>query len=100
MNSAYWMYRALSMLVESHHAQFIQDDLDYLTAAREQQHRLIDETDKAAQELSGEDLIRFLTEKNYEMVADMKERTMGMINHFFVEGLKLSKLTFNMDANL
>lgn len=100
MNSAYWMYRALSMLVESHHAQFIQDDLDYLTAAREQQHRLIDENDKAAQELSGEDLTRFLTEKNYEMVADMKERTMEMINHFFVEGLKLSKLTFNMDANL
>src|SRR5699024_10639645 len=50
-----WMYRALSMLVESHHAQFIQDDLDYLTAAREQQHRLIDENDKVAQELSGED---------------------------------------------
>ena len=49
---------------------------------------------------SGEDLTRFLTEKNYKMVADMKERTMGMINHFFVEGLKLSKLTFNMDANL
>ena len=88
------------MLVESHHAHFIQDDLDYLTAARETKHRMIAQTDAEAAKLSGNDLTEFLTKQNYAMVAEMRNRTMKMIGHFVTEGLKLSKLTFNMDKNL
>ena len=100
VKSAYWMYRELAMLVESHHSHFISADLDYLTAAREQKHRLIAQFDKEAAKLSGSELTDFLTEKNHEMVADMRERTMKMIGHFITEGLNLSKLTFDMDKNL
>ena len=100
VKSAYWMYRELAMLVESHHSHFISADLDYLTAAREQKHRLIAQFDKEAAKLSGSELTDFGTEKNQEMVADMRERTMKMIGHFITEGLNLSKLTFDMDKNL
>lgn len=100
ITSAYWMYRTLSMLTETHYAKFVQENRDYLTAAREQQYRLIEKTDLAAKELNGEKLTAFLTKQNYAMSADMKKRTMQLISHFITEGLTLSKLTFNMDSNL
>ena len=100
INSAYWMYRTLSMLTESHYSKFIQECRDYLTQAREQQHRLVEETIQDAGNYSGAELTAFLTKRNHEMVADMKARTMSQIGTFITEGLTLSKLTFNMDINL
>lgn len=100
INSAYWMYRTLSMLTESHYSKFVQECRDYLTQAREQQHRLVEETIQDARNYSGAELTAFLTKRNHEMVADMKARTMSQIGNFITEGLTLSKLTFNMDINL
>ena len=99
-NSAYWMYRHLSMLVESHYSNFIQDDLDYLKACRQQQRTLLAQFDKEAADKHGEELTAFLTQKNYEMVADMTKRTKALINKLIMKGIQLSKLTFNMDKNL
>lgn len=100
MNSDYWMYRALSMLVESHHAQFIQDDIDYLKDCRQLQRTMIEVVDNQVAALDGKKLTAALTNANDEMVKVMRDKAMKMIDHYFVEGLKLSKLTFNMDANL
>lgn len=88
------------MLTETHYSNFLQENRDYLTDAKEEQHRLIAETDKNAAELSGQELVAYLTTRNHEMVAEMRDRTMKEIGNFVKQGLQLSKLTFDMDANL
>ncbi|MGK4060417.1 C69 family dipeptidase [Loigolactobacillus coryniformis] len=98
--SAYWMYRATSVLVESHHSKFIEANNAYLKDAREQQRRLIAATDAAAKQLSGAALTDYLTKQNYAMVADMRQRTMDFFGELIIAGLDLSKLTFDIDKNL
>lgn len=100
IKDAYWMYRTLSMLTETHYSNFLQENRDYLTDAKEEQHRLIAETDNKAAELSGQELVAYLTTRNHEMVAEMRDRTMKEIGNFVKQGLQFSKLTFDMDANL
>ena len=100
INSAYWMYRTLSMLTESHYASFIQDNKDYLTAAYQAQLSHLEETDEHAKKLSGSELCDYLTEQNHKLVADMRARTEKQIAQCITQGLTLSKLTFNMDINL
>lgn len=101
IQSAYWMYRTLSMLAETHYAKFVQPVRDYLKAASEQQRRLIEQTDEQVLKLTDKVVITdFLTKQNYAMCDDMRRRTMGLIAEFIVSGLELSKLTFNMDKNL
>lgn len=98
--SAYWMYRKLSVLVESHYASFVQDDRDYLRAAQEAFARHVDATDTAAKKLSGQALTDYLTKQNHLIVQEMKQRTTQLMNDLFEKGLTLSKLTFDMDVNL
>lgn len=99
-DSAYWQYRTLSMLVESHYNQFAQADLDYLKAAQEAQRRMIAATDKQAKTLQGAALTAYLTQQNYAMVAEMRKRTEALIGELIMQGINLSELTFNMDINL
>ncbi|GAX02162.1 C69 family dipeptidase [Secundilactobacillus silagei] len=98
--SAYWMYRKLSVLVESHYAEFVQDDRDYLTASLELFAKHVAKTDQVASKLTGEELTTYLTQQNYLIVSEMKARTTKLMNDLFEHGLELSKLTFNMDVNL
>ncbi|WP_203649225.1 C69 family dipeptidase [Secundilactobacillus yichangensis] len=98
--SAYWMYRKLSVLVESRYAEFVQDDRDYLTACQELFTHHLANTDEVAAKLSGEELTTYLTQQNYLIVSEMKSRTTKLMNDLFEHGLELSKLTFNMDVNL
>ncbi len=100
-NSAYWMYRKLSMLVESHYADFIQDDIDFLTDAKEQLRRHVDESIKYAQTLTNSsEVTEYLTKQNHVVTAKMKAITTKFSNDLIEKGLTLSKLTFNMDKNL
>lgn len=100
--SAYWMYRKLSMIVESHYSHFIEQDVDYLTAAKQDLRTHVDQTLQAVneQQLSGDELTAYLTEQNHAVVAAMREKTTTLINELIEKGLNLSKLTFNMDKNL
>jgi len=98
--SAYWMYRKLSVLVESHYAEFVQDDRDYLTASLELFAKHVAKTDQVASKLTGDELTTYLTQQNYLIVSEMKARTTKLMNDLFEHGLELSKLTFNMDVNL
>lgn len=100
LDDAYWMYRAVGSVVEGHYSQFIQKNVDYVTASKEFLRGRVAEIDRQAAELSGEELTKFLTEANHQTVAAMKERTMKHFNDLLATGLTLSKLTFNMDKNL
>ena len=100
LKSAYWMYRALSMIVESHHAEFLQADLDYLKDARQYFYKWIDETAPLAEGMDNNEASDVLSEKTHEMVAEMAKRTKELMSQLIMHGLELSKLTFIMDKNL
>ncbi len=100
VDSAYWMYRTLSTITESHYSKFIQQNRDYLTALYRRFREHVAETDTAASELSGKELTKALTEANYAIVAETKAATKAQINEMLMESINLSQLTFNMDKNL
>lgn len=99
-DSAYWLHRSMGMLVESHYNHFIQQNRDYLTELNRRFRIHIAQTDAATAELSGKDLTEALTAANYKLVAMVKAETKKQIASFVMQGLELSKLTFNMDKNL
>ncbi|MCW3763765.1 C69 family dipeptidase [Weissella confusa] len=100
LKSAYWMYRALSMIVESHHAEFSKADLDYLKDTREYLYRWVNEVAPQVKGMSSSEVSAFLSSKTHEMVAEMAKRTKALMAELVMNGLELSKLTFQIDKNL
>jgi len=100
INSAYWMYRTISVLVEGHYSQHIQGNVDYLTSCKQELRTMLDSIEEEAKNYQGEALTKYLTEQNYLIVNTMKDKAMGMIGELVMSGINLSKLTFNMDRNL
>ncbi|MEG2739259.1 C69 family dipeptidase [Clostridium sp.] len=100
MDDAYWMYRTVTALVEGHYSKLLQSDLDYLKECRETLIRTVSKIDEEGKNLKNEALTDFLTKKNYETVAKMREITMKFIGQLVVESVNLSKLTFDIDKNL
>lgn len=98
--SAYWMYRGLSMLVEAHYAEFQQADLDYLKAARELFHRWVDQTAHQTQGLDQAAAATVINTATANLVDQMATRTKRLMAQLMMQGLELSKLTFNLDKNL
>lgn len=102
LRSAYWMYRVLSETVESYYSEFLQDDLDYLKAAREYLYRWVKTT---AQRVADEGMDReqantFLSDEMAKMNREMGKRTKELLSKLLMNGMGLSKLTFKMDENL
>ena len=61
INDAYWMYRTVAMLVESHYSKFVQMDLDYLSESHEELNRMVKKIDLEvkSKSLSGSQLTEF-----------------------------------------
>ena len=100
LKSAYWMYRALSMIVEAHHAEFAQDDLNYLKDSREYLYRWVSQVAPKVGGMSDNDACAYLSKETHKMVAEMAKRTKELMSNLIMHGLELSKLTFIMDKNL
>lgn len=100
LKSAYWMYEALAMVVESHYKEFVEPNLDYQKALSEWSRRKINEVDQKAVTMSGDALTDYLTEQNHEIVKHYNEETMKHLADLVTQGTELSKLTFKMDPNL
>ena len=83
LSSAYWLYEALAMVVESHYAR-----------------RKIAEVDQAAAGMSGDDLTTYLTEQNHAIAKHYNDTTRDFLFKLITMGTNLSKLTFKMDPNL
>ena len=99
-DSTYWLFRQLSMIVESHYVDFIEQDTDYVTAAKESLRTHVAQALKGAAGLSGDELTAYLTTQNHRVTADMRRVTTKFTNDLIEKGLTLSHLTFNMDKNL
>ena len=100
LDSAYWLYETLAMVVESHYAEFIQDDLDYQKELSQWARTKIEEVDQVAKKMSGKKLTKYLTEQNHLIAQHYNKETKKLLAKLTKQGAELSKLTFKMDPNL
>jgi dipeptidase len=100
LDSAYWLYETLAMVVESHYAEFIQDDLDYQKKLSQWARTKIEEVDQVAKKMSGKELTKYLTEQNHLIAQHYNKETKKLLAKLTKQGAELSKLTFKMDPNL
>lgn len=101
-SDAYWLYRSLSVLVESNYRQFNQLDRDFLTDLRQRLRTRVNQITQEAQasNLTGSALTSYLTAANQETVRQTEKRTREFMGELYTKGTELSRLTFTMDRNL
>ncbi|MFC6170963.1 C69 family dipeptidase [Loigolactobacillus jiayinensis] len=100
LDSAYWLYEALAMVVEAHYAEFIQADLDYQKELSQWARTKIRAVDEHAKTLTGADLTAYLTEQNHAIATHYNQATKKLLADLTTQGTELSQLTFKMDPNL
>lgn len=100
LRSAYWMYRTLSEIVESHHSEFLQDDLDYLKDARQYLYGWVNQVAAKVGDADQSAASDILNPATHDMVSEMAKRTKVLMAKLLMHGMELSKLTFKMDKNL
>ncbi|WP_132981429.1 C69 family dipeptidase [Pediococcus pentosaceus] len=100
LDSAYWLYETLAMVVESHYAEFIQADLDYQKELSQWARTKISEVDQQAESLEGAQLTDYLTKQNHLIAQHYNDETKKLLAELTKQGAELSKLTFKMDPNL
>ena len=100
LNDAWWYYKSLAALVETHYPQFVQLDTDYLNELNQYYRRRVYDVIKAAGAKKGSDLTSFLTKANQETVAYTRKRSEKLWAQMMIDSINMSKLTFNMDENL
>ena len=74
--------------------------MDYLKDAREYLYRWVNEVAPQVKGMSSSEVSAFLSSKTHEMVAEMAKRTKALMAELVMNGLELSKLTFQIDKNL
>lgn len=100
MNDAWWYYKSLAALVESHYPQFVQLDTDYLNELNQYFRGRVHEIIAGAGDKSGAALTEYLTKANQETVTYTRKRSEKLWAQMMIDSINMSKLTFNMDANL
>ena len=74
--------------------------MDYLKDTREYLYRWVNEVAPQVKGMSSSEVSAFLSSKTHEMVAEMAKRTKALMAELVMNGLELSKLTFQIDKNL
>ena len=100
LNDAWWYYKSLAALVETHYPQFVQLDTDYLNELNQYYRRRVEDVIAQAQGKTGADLTSYLTRANQETVAYTRKRSEKLWAQMMIDSINMSKLTFNMDENL
>jgi len=100
MKSAYWIYETLSMVVESHYAEFAKANLNYQTELASWARRKIAAVDKATENMDSSELTDYLTVQNHKIAKYFNDATKEHIADLITQGTELSKLTFKMDPKL
>ena len=100
LNDAWWYYKSLAALVETHYPQFVQLDTDYLNELNQYYRRRVYDVIKAAGAKNGSELTTYLTKANQETVAYTRKRSEKLWAQMMIDSINMSKLTFNMDENL
>ena len=100
LNDAWWYYKSLAALVETHYPQFVQLDTDYLNELNQYYRRRVKDVIAQAAGKTGAELTSYLTKANQETVAFTKKRSEKLWAQMMIDSINMSKLTFNMDENL
>lgn len=100
LDSAYWLYAALAMVVESHYAEFIQADLDYQKELSQWARTKIAAVDAHVATLPQAAITDYLTVQNHEITQHYNRATKKLLADLTLQGAELSQLTFKMDPNL
>lgn len=100
LTDAWWYYKSLAALVETHYPQFVQLDTDYLNELNQYYRRRVYDVIKAAGTKNGSELTTYLTKANQETVAYTRKRSEKLWAQMMIDSINMSKLTFNMDENL
>jgi len=100
LDDAWWYYKSLAVLVESHYPQFVQLDTDYLNELNQYYRRRVEDVIAQAQGKTGAELTSYLTKANQETVAYTRKRSEKLWAQMMIDSINMSKLTFNMDENL
>ncbi|MDF7683190.1 C69 family dipeptidase [Lactobacillus sp. ESL0679] len=100
MKDAWWYYKSLATIVESHYPQFVQLDTDYLKDLNQYFRRRVEVVIAGAEGKSGSELTAYLTKANQETVAYTRKQSEKLWGQMMIDSINMSKLTFNMDENL
>ena len=100
LNDAWWYYKSLAALVETHYSQFVQLDTDYLNELNQYYRKRVEDVIAQAQGKTGAELTSYLTKANQETVAYTRKRSEKLWAQMMIDSINMSKLTFNMDENL
>ncbi|WEV50460.1 C69 family dipeptidase [Lactobacillus sp. ESL0731] len=100
MKDAWWYYKSLATIVESHYPQFVQLDTDYLKDLNQYFRRRVEDVIAGADGKSGSELTAYLTKANQETVAYTRKQSEKLWGQMMIDSINMSKLTFNMDENL
>lgn len=100
LDSAYWMYKLLPVLIEPKYHQFINEVNEYRDTAQSFAVGRIDQIDKQAHKLSGDDLTEFLTNENIKTADHITEKTMALIDSLIKQSLSSSDIHFNLGDGL
>ena len=99
-DSAYWIYKLVSVLVDPHYLEFgkmLADTQDDLYA---QFTHLVEETDQHAAELSGDAQIDYLTKQSIHFQQVGIDRMQALTSKLVTAATDMSPLNFKTDMNL
>lgn len=98
--SFYWLFNRLAVMVEAHHAEFAQADLDYLKDLRQYFHTWVAKTAEKTAGMDAKAATVVLNKAQTEMLDKVEHETKHLLAKLITQGISLSKLTFKMDVNL
>ncbi|WP_353949337.1 C69 family dipeptidase [Sporolactobacillus sp. Y61] len=100
LDSAYWLYKTIPVIVEPHYQAFYKEVMDY----KDQLHSFflgqIEKTDQKAAEPERTDVPELLTKATALCAETALDRTRALLQKLTMDAMSLSKLTFRMDKNL
>ena len=100
MDSAYWMYKLLPVIIEPKYHQFINEVNAYRDDAQSYAVGRLDSVDEKAKTLTGSDLQEFLTNENIKTADHITESTTNLIDSLIHQTLLSSKIAFNLGDGL
>ncbi|TGA97519.1 C69 family dipeptidase [Sporolactobacillus shoreae] len=100
LDSAYWLYKMISVVVEPHYEAFLKEVLDYKGDLHSAFLGNLAKADEAAEKADKTQIPEILTEASTENAALAMRKTYELFQKLSTDSMSLSKLTFNMDKNL
>ncbi|WP_125980703.1 C69 family dipeptidase [Loigolactobacillus iwatensis] len=100
LNSAYWLYKALQVVVEPHYHQFISQVNDYRDTSQSYVLGRLKKIDTDAAQLSADKITSYLTKANDDTAGNITNKTEVLLSDLFKQSLLSSKYFFDRGQNL